>query len=125
MKIIRIVFAFLLFAGTAWAADTDALLGTWHREGKEPNVGLLAVDMTFVKDGTFHGFAEVDGRRIWNYGGKWEVKDGWLYYDYTKSDLADIPVGTKDKDKILKITQTTLEVQNEGQDEVFERRGEK
>ncbi len=124
MKIIQIILAFLLLAGTACAADDAALLGTWHHEQQMPNAGLVAAEMTFVKDGTFHGYIDVQGHRFWNYAGNWKVKDGWLYYDYTKSDRDGIPPGTKDKDQILQITPTELKIRSEGGEEIYERRKE-
>ncbi len=145
MKITRLALAFLLFAGAAHAADTStaapqsaaapaaatpaaqskALVGTWDREENVPNTGLVDAQMTFEEGGNFHGQVQVQEHIIWTFAGKWQVQDGAIVYDYTESSRADIPVGTKDKDRIISITPDKLTIQSETGEEVYVRKGSK
>jgi len=122
LKVAPLALAFLFATGPAQAADNAALPGTWHKEGQVEGAGMLAAEMTFSKDGTFYGHIDINGERYWNFAGKWEIRDNWLHYDYTKSDLAEIPVGTKDKDQIIEITATSLKLKNDLGEEVYERK---
>lgn len=139
MKIIQLALALLLLAGTAHAADNkasvapatpqavnaSALIGSWNRETNVPKTGLVDAEITFAKDGTFHGQVQVEARRIWKFAGKWQVQDGNILYDYTESDREDIPAGTKDKDRIIKITPTKLVIESEMGEETYLRKNRK
>jgi hypothetical protein len=48
---------------------------------------FLVTEMTFEENGAFHGFVDVNGKRQWNFGGKWVLSGDWLHYHYTKSDM--------------------------------------
>lgn len=139
MKFIRFALALLFIAGAAHAADTatppaaaatpaaqsKALIGTWDREQNVPNTGLVDAQMTFEESGDFHGRVQVQEHVIWTFAGKWQLQDGAILYDYTESSRADIPVGTKDKDRIISITPDKLTIQSETGEETYVRKGSK
>lgn len=139
MKLIRFALAFLFIAGTAHAAGTaapsaaaaapaaqsEALIGTWDREENVPGTGLVDTQMTFEADGSFNIQVQVQEHIIGKFSGMWKVQDGAILYDYTESSRADIPVGTKDKDRIISITPDKLTIQSETGEEVYVRKGGK
>ncbi len=112
-----VALGFLLVAGAAHADDRTALIGTWHDEQKVQG-NTLTSDVTFAKDGTFSGFVDNNGRRMWNFAGKWTLTGNALHYDYTKSDFAQIPAGSKDDDVVIEITSTTLKLKSKSGDQV-------
>lgn len=120
-RIAQIALGFLVLSGAAQADDRTALLGTWHDEQKVQNVTLTS-DMTFAKDGTFSGHAEREGRRFWNFSGKWTLTGKALHYEYTQSDVPQIPVGTKDDDVVIEITPTTLKLKTDMGEETWVRK---
>ena len=111
------------FIGAASALDRSALLGTWHLEQKDPDMGLLVTDMTFEENGTFHGFVDVNGKRQWNFGGKWVLSGDWLHYHYTKSDMPQLGPGTKDRDRVLEISEKKLRLVAGSGEEIYVRKG--
>ncbi len=117
----QLALGFLMFAGAAHADDRAALLGTWHGEQKAQAVTITS-DTTFAKDGTFSGHLDRNGRRLWNFAGTWTLTGKALHYDYTKSDLAQIPAGTKDDDVLLEITPTTLKLKGKSGEETWVRK---
>lgn len=96
----------------AGLSTRDALIGTWHTEGPGPNGEVLATTETFSADGTFEGHGDVNGRRHWNYKGEWVLSDDSLQTQYTESDLAKIPVGTKGVDRVVEIAAGYLIIEN-------------
>ncbi len=121
-RIALIALGLLIVAGAAHADDRTALLGTWHGEKTIPQAGVLTSDMTFAKDGTFYGHVDRAGQRIWNFAGKWDLKEKWLHYNYTKSDVPDVPPGATDKDRVIEITQTMLKLQTDSGEETWVRK---
>ncbi len=114
---------FLIFAGTAHADDRTALVGTWHDERTVQGAKFTS-DMTLAKDGTFSGYVDQNGRRIWNFAGKWTLTGKALHYDYTKSDSAQVPAGTKDDDVVLEVTPTKLRLKSQsGEETTMVRKG--
>jgi hypothetical protein len=91
----------------------DALIGTWHAEGPGPNGEVLATTEVFSENGNFEGYGDVNGRRHWNYEGEWSLSRDLLRTQYTESDLAKIPVGTKNVDRIVEISTDYLIMENE------------
>ena len=122
-RIAQLALGFLLVAGAAHADDRTALLGTWHDEQKMEGTTLTS-DVTFAKDGTFSGYVDQNGRRVWNFGGKWTLTGKALHYDYTKSDSPQIPAGTKDHDVVLEVTPTKLKLKAQtGEETTMVRKG--
>ena len=112
----------LLFAAAAVAgADRGALVGTWHRESVRSSNQHIATTMTFKDDGTFSGFIDQNGKRAWNFAGKWVLSGNWLHYHYTESDLPELGPGTEDRDEIVNVTATELHVRSGDRTTVYAR----
>lgn len=104
VKTSRLLLLFVALVACTNPTMHEALLGTWHTEARGAKGEALAVTETFYADGTFDGFADVNGRRYWNFKGKWSVSRKLLYTEYTASDVAAIPVGSKDTDRIIEVS---------------------
>jgi hypothetical protein len=90
----------LLTCAAAMANPTkDPLIGHW-RTGDQK----LGDEHTFRVDGTFAGHVTEDGKVAWQYSGKWSLVGNILNFEYTKSSLERIPVGTTDREKLIEIT---------------------
>ena len=63
-----------------------------------------SAEYTFRGDGTFTGQLAQDSKVVWTYAGKWSLAGDTLNYEYTKSSVERIPVGTTDHDKLVEVT---------------------
>jgi hypothetical protein len=79
----------------------EQLIGHWGNTNASDN---SVFTMTLDGDGTFKGSIKTDSKVIWEYEGKWSVEGSSFQMKYTVSSLPDIPVGTKDRDEILEIS---------------------
>ena len=59
----------------------------------------------FRNDGTFSGEVRQRGEALSQFTGKWQVRGEELLYEYTGDALGKIPVGTRDRDKLLETRQ--------------------
>jgi hypothetical protein len=108
MKIACCAFIATFMVLPAIAQQPSELLGTWHCEDFDAEVGHLRSEMTIRENGTFTGFVEIDNERAWNFAGNWELNGNALTYTYTDSDLAEIQPGFVDKDTIVKLDRQSL-----------------
>ena len=92
---------FLCFASQISIAEptNKQLIGHWSYADEH-----LISEYTFREDGTFTGQVTQDTKVIWTFAGKWSLTGDTLNYEYTKSSLERIPVGTTDHDKLLEVT---------------------
>lgn len=98
------LFLLSLMISTCASAEiptSELLVGSWQNTNV---VKQFTTDLTFKRDGTFVGKVTQGGKVVWEFGGKWSLKERMLNYDYTASSLARIPVGTKDQDEIIEVT---------------------
>jgi hypothetical protein len=103
------LFLFVLVSTGATAASTEKeLLGRWLME--EPSG--LECTVEFAPDGTFHGNAAKQNKTLWEFAGKWSLKDDIIYYTYTKSNLSKIPPGYKEQDHLLEVTKDYFDVES-------------
>ena len=69
-----------------------------------------------MKDGSFIGQLTQDEKVLWAYAGKWSLDGDTLNYEYTKSSIDRIPVGSKDHDTLTEITGEYFIIQASGTD---------
>ncbi|MFN2475390.1 MAG: hypothetical protein ABR526_03495 [Chthoniobacterales bacterium] len=100
---LRIALASILLAVTSCASTSkrpDAkLIGRW-RAGNQSQTA----EYSFAADGTFGGSVKSGATTISKFTGKWAVVDGAINYEYTGDALGSIPAGTKDRDRLLEVT---------------------
>ncbi|HEY6111979.1 MAG TPA: hypothetical protein VIV62_05655 [Chthoniobacterales bacterium] len=96
-----LLFIFLFLTSFLAIADPtkSQFLGHWRHADEN-----LSCDYTFAEDGTFTGNIAQHGTIVWMYAGKWSLAGDTLNYEFTKSSLEQIPVGTTDQDKIIEMT---------------------
>lgn len=100
----RTAFALLtlLIASCATVAPRpeEKLIGRWQTTS-----GAQTAEYVFASDGMFRGFVAVRGVVVSQFTGRWAVEGSTIAYDYTADRYGAIPAGTKDRDRILAITQ--------------------
>lgn len=92
------------------------LIGVWHIEDQE-----LSSSMAFFQDGSFEGSVSRAGKSLWKCRGSWRIAGRWLHYKYTESNLARIPPGTTDRDKVVDVSDDTLILEGEAGRETYKR----
>jgi hypothetical protein len=85
------------------------LIGRWRRVDPERK---SVTNITFNRDGTFFGNVEENSKMTWSFAGKWALTNRNLTYEYTASSGIQIPVGTKDQDKIIALTKDGYTLEN-------------
>lgn len=87
----------------------NQLVGQW----RSVNVARkLTTNLTFKEDGTYTGNVQVNGKANGSFSGKWTLTDGKLNYEYTASSDKNIPVGSKDQDRIIELTKDHYTIEN-------------
>ena len=101
IKTIIVLIGFFLGTLSTFSADTSGgqLIGHWQYS--EAN---QICNLTFCENGTYFGNIVENGATVWNYAGKWSLIVDELHYEYTESSVKQVPAGTKDLDKLVKIT---------------------
>jgi hypothetical protein len=85
------------------------LIGQWrHVDVKRK----LVTTLTFKGDGTYTGQVELNGTTNGSFSGKWTLQGSNLNYLYTASSDKNIPVGSKDQDKIVELTKDQYTIEN-------------
>jgi hypothetical protein len=109
MRTLLIIAALSLpFSILADDPHSDQLLGHW----RYTNVSANRVDdITFAADGTYTGRILQDGKLFWEFAGKWSLRGNTLSYEYTRSSLRRLPVGLKDRDRLLEVTKDYYVIQ--------------
>jgi hypothetical protein len=76
------------------------LIGGWHSIDRRGHTA----ELSFLGNGTFSGSVSGDdGSLISQFTGRWLLRDGAILYHYSSDKTGRIRVGTKDRDKLLKI----------------------
>ena len=88
-------------------AESQDLVGRW-RSTDERHVAEFA----FLGNGTFSGFVAGEGSLVSQFTGKWRLRDGSILYEYTGDKMGRIPAGTRDRDKLLRISQDYFVIQS-------------
>lgn len=83
------------------------LIGTWESQKITDNI-KYELQESFYPAKQFNGKATVtnaDGESVYiSYSGTWEIKDGYLYYKITSSNVPNLlPVGNLNANKIVNI----------------------
>lgn len=101
VKAILTFGAFLVASCSTVGQKADSrLIGKWETVDQR---GIKA-DYDFLRNGTFTGSVRSgDGLVLSQYTGKWQLRDGAILYQYTSDKKGRIPVGTKDRDKLITI----------------------
>ncbi len=93
--------AFLVASCASVGEKTESkLIGRWHSVDQRGHTAELA----FLGNGTFSGSVSGDdGSLISQFTGRWLLRDGVILYHYMGDKTGRIRVGTKDRDKVLRI----------------------
>lgn len=111
-----LIVALVVCVADARSDDRVRLLGTWRTtEGDVTSI------MTFFENGTFDGCIREAGLQKWQFNGSWVLSGKWLHYTYTRSDVAAIPPGTKDRDELIKVDRKRLVLGDGLRREAYER----
>jgi hypothetical protein len=78
--------------------ESQKLVGRWRSTSAQH-----VAEYIFLGNGTFSGFVASEGALLSQHTGKWLLRDGAILYEYTSDKIGRIRVGTKDRDKLLKI----------------------
>lgn len=95
--------------GVRSSFDAALLAGTWVGRAQKGSVTMV-VRMTLGSDHRFTGAAEANGRRIWEYGGDWQLDGDTLHWTYTESSMPLPDAARKDSDRLLSLTAERMEV---------------
>ena len=79
-------------------AATTKLVGRWRSQNQAQTAEYI-----FAANGTFTGTVVARGTVVSNFTGKWTLKSGAILYEYTGDTMGSIPVGTRDRDKLLSV----------------------
>ena len=102
VKTILTCGAFLVASCASVGEKTESkLIGRWHSVDR---MGHTA-ELSFLGNGTFSGSVSGGDNRslISQFTGRWLLRDGVILYQYTSDKTGRIRVGTKDRDKLLRI----------------------
>jgi hypothetical protein len=97
-----LTFGALLVASCASVGEQteSKLIGRWHSIDQRGHTA----ELSFLGNGTFSGSVSGDdGSLISQFTGRWLLRDGAILYQYTSDKTGRIRVGTKDRDKLLRI----------------------
>ena len=81
-------------------AENQKLVGRWRSTDE-----LHVAEYTFLANGTFSGFVASEGSMLSQFTGQWLLRDGAIRYKYTGDKLGRIAPGTRDRDKLVSISQ--------------------
>jgi hypothetical protein len=112
MKTSLLITLILLTSILAFAVanpSTGKMTGHWYNVN-----GTRSCDMIFSEDGIFTGNIAQDGKVTWEFAGKWSLVADKLNYEYTRSSLKQVSVGTKDQDKLIEVTKNYYIIENAG-----------
>ncbi len=82
----------------ALSAEEQKLVGQWQYETKEGEVAR----QVFRADGTYVAELRKEGALIRRFEGVWRLDGDMIVYTYTADSLAQIPAGTKERDKLIR-----------------------
>jgi hypothetical protein len=101
VKTILTFGAFLVASCASVGEKTESkLIGRWHSIDQRGHTA----ELSFLGNGTFSGSVSGDdGSLISRFTGKWLLRDGVILYQYASDKTGRIRVGTKDRDKLLRI----------------------
>ena len=101
VKTILTLGAFLVASCASVGEKTESkLIGRWHSVDQRGHTA----ELSFLGNGTFSGSVSGDdGSLISQFTGRWLLRDGAILYHYSSDKMGRIRVGTKDRDKLLKI----------------------
>jgi hypothetical protein len=60
-------------------------------------------EYVFFENGNFSGYVMGDGTLLSKFTGKWLIREGAIFYEYSGDKTGHIPRGTKDRDKLLAV----------------------
>jgi hypothetical protein len=101
IKMVLTFGAFLVASCASVAEKTESkLIGRWHSVDQRGHTA----ELSFLGNGTFSGSVSGgDGSLISQFRGRWLLRDGVILYHYSSDKMGRIRVGTKDRDKLLRI----------------------
>jgi hypothetical protein len=101
VKTILTFGAFLVASCASVGEKTESkLIGRWHSVDQRGHTA----ELSFLGNGTFSGSVSGDGGSlISQFRGRWLLRDGAILYQYSSDKMGRIRVGTKDRDKLLRI----------------------
>jgi hypothetical protein len=101
VKTILALGAFLVASCSTVGEELETkLIGRWHSSDKWGH----RAEYEFFTNGTFSGSVKSDdGSLMSQYTGRWRLRDGAILYQYTSDKTGRIRVGTRDRDKLLRI----------------------
>jgi hypothetical protein len=99
LKLVLALCALILAScATVGEREENKLVGRWRSTDRQHTA-----EYAFFENGTFNGSVTGGGALVSKFTGKWLVRDGAILYEYTADEMRRIPVGTKDRDKLLRI----------------------
>lgn len=75
------------------------LVGHWRAANQRQTA-----EYSFAPNGTFTGSVKSGATTISKFTGKWALTEGAINYEYTGDALGSIPAGTKDRDRLIELT---------------------
>ena len=100
---LSIAFAFVALFATSCASVSkrpdSKLVGHWRAGNRSQTA-----DYSFAADGTFSGSVKSGATTISKFTGKWALVNGSISYEYISDALGSIPAGTKDRDRLIEVT---------------------
>jgi hypothetical protein len=88
----------LTSCSTVGGREESKLVGRWRSTDRQ-----YTAEYAFFDNGTFSGSVTGGGTLVSRFAGKWSLRAGAIFYEYTRDEMKRIPVGTKDSDKLLRI----------------------
>lgn len=99
IKTILLLAAFFAQScSTVGEKSKSGLVGRWQWVDSRHTA-----EYVFFENGNFTGYVTGDGALLSKFTGKWLLRDGVIFYEYTSDKMGRILVGTKDRDKVLEL----------------------
>ena len=89
------------------SSDEKKFVGQWQHEEKE---GLMA-QYVFRANGSYTGELRREGELVRKFEGLWRIDEGMIIYTYTSDSLAQVPIGTTEKDRIVGVSEDSYTIE--------------
>ena len=93
-----LIFCLLASCASLPSDGRNAVVGQWRYADD-----VQSCDYHFEKDGSFTGQVRLQGKLVSKFRGTWSVQSDHLLYTYISDELARIPAGATDRDKLLSV----------------------
>jgi len=89
------------------SAEEEKLVGQWQHEQEEGPVAR----QVFRANGTYIAELRRGDELIRKFEGLWRLDGDMIVYTYTADSLAQIPVGTEERDHLVRVTENSYTIE--------------